>query len=254
MSRFYLVQANLAWEDAAANRALLSEMTKECTDGVVVLPEMFSTGFSMASADLAEPMHGPTVAWLQHEASQRQQPVCGSVIIGDNGQFFNRFVWASPDSSLRHYDKRHLFRMAGEDGYYTAGSRRVVIRHNGLSILPQICYDLRFPVWSRNRDDYAVMVVVANWPAVRREQWQALLRARAIENLCYVIGVNRIGTDGNGVIYSGDSCVIDYLGNTLLELGDNATTAAVELDIEALSVWRDQFPAHLDADNFTVHS
>jgi predicted amidohydrolase len=252
MSRFHLVQADLAWEDATTNRAMLADMTRDCTDGVVVLPEMFSTGFSMASAQLAEPMSGPTVAWLQTEAEQHQRPLCGSVIARDKGQYFNRFIWAAPGSEPTWYDKRHLFRMAGEDAHYAPGNTRVVVQHNGLSILPQVCYDLRFPVWSRNRGDYDVMVVVANWPAARREQWLALLRARAIENLCYVVAVNRVGTDGNDVVYSGDSCVIDYLGNTLLDLGTGTTVATAEIDLESLRAWRTQFPAHLDADDFRV--
>lgn len=225
-----------------------------------MLPEMFSTGFSMAADDLAEPMDGETMNWAKDIARTRQVTLCGSLIIRESGHHFNRFVWIDPEGAISWYDKRHLFRMADEHQYFTAGQSRQIIetstiqkpslRKTGMRLLPQICYDLRFPAWSRHPGQYDVLLYVANWPAVRREHWLALLRARAIENQCYVIAVNRIGTDGNNVDYAGDSCAIDPQGSLLVDLGDRDVVAEFEPDLESLARYRATFPAHKDADQF----
>jgi omega-amidase len=254
MMAFHLVQAAPAWESPAANRQLFDELLDEARDeisgGVVILPEMFSTGFSMGSARLAEPMDGPTVKWMVSRASQGGYTLCGSIIITDHGNYYNRFLWVTPGGHIKAYDKRHLFRMAAEDAHYSPGTEQVLIGLSDFSVCPQICYDLRFPVWSRNSAGFDVLVYVANWPAVRREQWLTLLKARAIENLCYVIGVNRTGTDGNGVNYSGDSCVINHVGEVVLDLGSSDTIQSQLIDTEAMVDYRKNFPAHLDADRF----
>ncbi|MBL6691322.1 MAG: amidohydrolase [Pseudomonadales bacterium] len=250
----HLVQTELHWEDPAANTAHMEQCLTGIEDGVVVLPEMFSTGFSMASEALAEAMSGPTVAWMKSTARQRQLTLCGSVIIGDAGSYFNRFIWVTPEGNLATYDKRHLFRMAGEHDYYSPGDNNITVKDGATRIRPQVCYDLRFPVWSRNtlENGYDLLLFVANWPAARRTHWLALLRARAIENLCYVVGVNRIGVDGNQVAYSGDSVVFGPEGETLLNLGSEDTVASFEPDLDRLASYREQFPAHLDADNYEI--
>ena len=252
--RVTMVQADLAWQDPAENRRLLAAHFRGLVGhaDLIVLPEMFATGFSMDAANLAEPMDGPTVHWLREEAAAVGCAITGSLIIRDGLQHYNRLLWAAPDGGLAHYDKRHLFRMAREQEHYCAGQRRLIVELKGWRICPLVCYDLRFPVWSRNRDDYDVLLYVANWPARRRAAWQALLRARAIENLSYVVGVNRIGKDGNGTTYAGDSVAIDFLGQTLGgdRGGDFAET--VVLDHESLVAYRRDFPAHLDADPFEL--
>lgn len=250
--RFHLVQTELVWEDARANRERFSEKLSGVSGGLVVLPEMFSTGFSMASAHLAEPMDGPTVSWMRDLSGELDAILCGSVIISAGDHYYNRFLWTRPGEEPLCYDKRHLFRMAAEDRYYSAGQTRLVVNSHGVNICPQVCYDLRFPVWSRNDGTIDVLLYVANWPAARREHWLALLKARAIENLCYVIGVNRIGTDGNDIDYTGDSCVIDFRGETLLDMGNTDAIESWDIDLEALEAYRESFPAFLDADRFEI--
>lgn len=248
-----LVQQALAWQDAGANRARFAELLAPLagrTD-LVVLPEMFTTGFSMRAAGLAEDMAGPTVEWLRTTAARLGAVVTGSLIVDDDG-YRNRLLWARPDGTLAAYDKRHLFRMAREHEHYAAGGTRVVVELRGWRVLPLVCYDLRFPVWSRNRADYDLALYVANWPAVRRYAWSTLLRARAIENLCYVVGVNRVGTDGAGIEYAGDSAALDPLGQPLAELGAAPAVTQVTLSAEALADHRRRFPAHLDADAFRL--
>ncbi len=250
-----LLQAELAWHDAAANRARFAERIAALPPAdVIVLPEMFTTGFSMESAALAETMDGASVAWMAQTAASRGAAVCGSLIVRDrDGHHYNRFVWMPPDGADPVcYDKRHLFRMAGEHGYYTPGEHRCIIDYRGWKILPLVCYDLRFPVWSRNVEAYDLMICVANWPVPRRNAWETLLRARAIENLCYVVGVNRVGSDGNEVPYGGDSAVIDYQGRPLATAAETEVALTVSLNGEALGRFRERFPAHLDADAFTL--
>ena len=213
---------------------------------------MFSTGFSMDTATLAEEMSGPTVGWLREEAAALGCVITGSLIVRDAGQCFNRLVWARPDGSLEYYDKRHLFRMANEQQHYAAGTRRLVTEIKGWRVCPLICYDLRFPVWSRSRGDYDLLLYVANWPQRRAHAWAALLKARAIENLSYVVGVNRIGRDGNGTTYVGDSVALDFLGQPLSSEGGGDRVETVVLDLESLQSYRSSFPALLDADPYEI--
>jgi predicted amidohydrolase len=252
--RVTLVQTELAWQEPAANRHRLAAHFRGLaghTD-LVLLPEMFSTGFSMDAAGLAEEMGGSTVGWMREEAAAMGCVVAGSLIVRDGGRHFNRFVFARPDGRLEHYDKRHLFRMAGEDRHFAPGDRRVVVEIKGWRICPMVCYDLRFPVWSRNRGDFDLLAYVANWPARRAQAWSALLRARAIENVCYVAGVNRIGKDGNGTGYAGDSVALDFLGQPLSSEGGGDRVETSVLDMESLTAFRDSFPVHLDADDFRL--
>lgn len=252
--RVTLVQTELAWQDPAANRRNLASHFRGLaghTD-LIVLPEMFSTGFSMDTGTLAEEMSGPTVGWLREEAAALGCVIAGSLIIRDAGQCFNRLVWARPDGSLDTYDKRHLFRMANEQQYYAAGTRRLITEIKGWRVCPLICYDLRFPVWSRSRGDYDLLLYVANWPQRRAHAWAALLKARAIENLSYVVGVNRIGRDGNGTTYVGDSVALDFLGQPLSSEGGGDRVETVVLDLESLQSYRNSFPALLDADPYEI--
>ncbi len=249
-----VLQTELVWHDAAANRERFARhiAALPATD-VIVLPEMFTTGFSMLAQELAETMDGATVAWMRELAAGRGAALCGSVIVRDGTDCYNRFLWVPPDGAVITYDKRHLFRMAGEDDAYAAGEQRCVVEYRGWRILPLVCYDLRFPVWSRSVGaDYDLMLCVANWPTPRRNAWQTLLRARAIENVCYVAAVNRVGEDGNGVRYSGDSAVIDYLGNDLATLAEAEAVTTVPIDLAPLTRFRQKFPVHLDADSFTL--
>jgi predicted amidohydrolase len=251
-----LVQTDLAWQDPAANRRRLAAHFRGLvghTD-LVVLPEMFSTGFSMEAAGLAEDMNGPTIGWLREEAAALGCVITGSVIVREEGRCYNRLVWARPDGTLDHYDKRHLFRIASEQDHYAAGERRLVVALKGWRVCPMICYDLRFPVWSRNRGDYDLLLYVANWPLRRAHAWSTLLRARAIENLSYVAGVNRIGRDGNGATYAGDSVALDFLGQPLSSEGGGDRVETAVLDLESLQAYRQSFPAHLDADRFELLS
>ncbi len=252
--RVTLIQADLAWQDPATNRRNLAAHFRGLaghTD-LIVLPEMFTTGFSMAADSLAETMAGATVGWLREEAAAIGCAITGSLIVEENGRHYNRLVWATPDGNLAHYDKRHLFRMAREQEHYAAGNRRLVVELKGWRLCPLVCYDLRFPVWSRSRGDYDVLLYVANWPARRRAAWSALLRARAIENVCYVVGVNRVGKDGNGASYSGDSVALDFLGQVLGGDRDGDFVETVVLDRESLATFRRDFPVHLDADDFEL--
>jgi predicted amidohydrolase len=252
--RVTLVQTELAWQDPASNRRNLAAHFRGLvghTD-LVVLPEMFSTGFSMDAETLAEDIDGPTVGWMREEAAALGCVVTGSLIVREGGRCFNRLVWARPDGSLEHYDKRHLFRMAGEQQHYAAGERRLVVDVKGWRVCPMVCYDLRFPVWSRSRDDYDVLLYVANWPQRRANAWTTLLKARAIENLCYVVGVNRVGRDGNGATYGGDSVALDFLGQSLSSEGGGDRVETAVLDLESLQAYRQSFPAQLDADRFEL--
>lgn len=251
-----LVQADLAWQDPAANRQRLTALldAAPALGELVLLPEMFATGFTMRAPAHAEPMDGPTVAWLRATARDRGVTLGGSLAIVDGGDYYNRFLWADPDGGLGWYDKRHLFRMAGEHRHYTAGRVRAVFELGGWRVCPLICYDLRFPVWSRGADAFDLLVYVANWPATRRPAWQALLPARAVENQCYVAGVNRVGNDGQGVPYAGDSGVHHPLGHVLLDLGGGESVATVTLGGAELVEYRARFPAWQDADRFTLAS
>lgn len=250
-----LVQSMLHWEDAAANRAMLGpKLTalKGTTD-LVLLPEMFTTGFSMRSAEMAEDMNGPTVAWMREQAKALDAALYGSVIIRDGERRFNRGLFVKPDGEVAVYDKRHLFRFADETSHYSAGRDRVVVDWHGWRLLLQICFDLRFPVFARNRGDYDAILYVANWPEARRYPWSQLLIARAIENQCYVLGENRVGMDGKGIHYSGDSVVIDPKGQPMAACGQaQEQCVTCTLDRGSLEEFRQKFPVAAEADEFDL--
>jgi predicted amidohydrolase len=277
--RVTLVQADTVWHDPAANRTRISEWlrkaggsaaTTETTEGaardggtpgtdLIVLPETFTTGFSNDAVASAESMDGESVAWMRALAREHDAAVTGSVQIREGEAVFNRLLFATPDGALQQYDKRHLFRMAREQEWYAAGDARIIVDYRGWRICPLVCYDLRFPVYSRNRAnpstdalEYDLLLYVANWPAKRHEAWRTLLRARAMENLCYVVGVNRAGTDGNGHAYDGGSLVADPVGADVLECDAAPQVANAVLSIARLREHRRRFPAHLDADRFTL--
>lgn len=255
-----LLQSDLYWHDPVANRAALEERIfnlPEKTD-LVVLPEMFTTGFTMDARSVAEPMNLTTFRWLKQMAQQTGAVVTGSYVVQEKGDYYNRLIWMQPDGQFDTYDKRHLFRMAGEDGVYTAGTRRLIKEWKGWRICPLICYDLRFPVWSRNQHAestdfaYDLLLYVANWPAARRTAWNTLLQARAIENLSYAVGVNRVGKDGNGHLYTGDSAVIDFKGDVLFRQTNTELTHQQMLSLDDLQAFRAKFPANLDADSYRI--
>lgn len=250
--RVSLVQSMLHWEDAAANRAMFTEKFRALkgTTDLIVLPEMFTTGFSMRSAELAEHMDGATVTWMKEQARELDAAIYGSAIIAEGGKYFNRGLFVEPEGSVITYDKRHLFRMAEEFQHYTAGNKRVVVEWRGWKLLLQICYDLRFPVFSRNRRDYDALLYVASWPEPRRYPWSQLLIARAIENQSYVIGVNRVGMDGKGHHYTGDSASVDPRGDADVMKASKEDVLHTVLHREALDDFRAKFPVAMDADDF----
>jgi len=250
-----LVQADLAWENVDANLRNFERHFHEISSEVdlVVLPEMFSTGFSMNVNRFAEPMDGRTVRWMQTQAETLDAVVAGSLMIRDGSNFFNRFVFASPDGKIDYYDKRHLFSMGQENIHFSAGRRRLIYQLKGFRILPQICYDLRFPVFARNRNDYDLYLNCANWPAPRKEVWECLLKARAIENQAYVAGVNRVGVDANGIRYSGDSVLLDARGTTIQNVGNEAKVIQASLSLSSLNRFRTKFPVLPDSDEFDLN-
>ncbi len=252
--RISTVQAALAWEDIEANLVMFSSklaLLAGQTD-VVILPEMFTTGFSMAASRLAEPMNGRTMDWMAAQSAQLGAVVTGSFIATEGGQFFNRLVWMRPDGSFELYDKRHLFSPAAEHETYTAGQRKLVTEWLGWKICPLICYDLRFPVWSRNVEGYDLLLYVANWPERRSYHWRQLLIGRAIENQCYVAGVNRCGSDGKGLHYAGDSAVVDYSGKLLYQISDAANIFTISLSLEMLHSYRESLQFLADTDDFEI--
>ncbi|MGI9205568.1 MAG: amidohydrolase [Woeseiaceae bacterium] len=251
-----IVQADLVWHDPGANRHKFDREIDGITDStdLIVLPEMFTTGFSMDAPQLAEPMSGESVNWMREWAGKRSVAICGSLIIKEGSNFYNRFICIGSDGSIATYDKRHLFRLADEDSHYSAGDEITIFEINGFRICPMVCYDLRFPVWSRNRDSYDLLLYVANWPSARHNAWATLLRARAIENLTYLAGVNRVGRDGNDLPYNGGSAIIDYLGNDFADLGDKEGSATATLDLESLRTFRERFAFAKDADEFAVET
>jgi omega-amidase len=253
--RVTIIQTALHWQDADANRQMFSEKlaTAAPATDLIVLPEMFTTGFSMEASQLAEEVQGPTLHWMQQEAAKYQAVLTGSVIVQEGENFYNRLYWVQPDGTYQHYDKRHLFRMAKEHHTYTSGKERLLVELKGWTICPLVCYDLRFPVWSRNTDSqYDLLLYVANWPKPRNYAWSTLLQARAIENLSYVVGVNRVGTDGNGHPYTGDSAIIHPKGYKLLETTEAEGVHTITLSKQELTDFREAFPAHLDADAFDL--
>ncbi len=253
-----LIQSDLVWENKAKNlqhfAALLEQIPRESM--VVVLPEMFSTGFSMQAQHLAETVDGTTISWLKEMAIQHRKIITGSLIIEENGKYYNRLIWMQPNGVFYHYDKRHLFAFAGEDQYFSSGSSRLIVSVNDWKICLQICYDLRFPVWARQEpkaaNHYDILIYVANWPQRRNLAWRTLLQARAIENQCYVAGVNRIGNDGNDIYHSGDSSLIDPLGNILWHCENEAAIYTYTLHKNELADIRNKFPFLNDGDNFRI--
>lgn len=257
-----VVQAETVWHNPQANRDYYQALFREqyANSDVIIMPETFTSGFSNDAIAQAETMQGETVAWLRVQAQALNSAITGSVQIRDGEQVFNRMLWAMPNGEIHFYDKRHLFRMAGEHERYAAGADKIFIDYKGWRICPLVCYDLRFPVFSRNRFnntklnayDYDVLIYVANWPSPRHFAWQTLLKARAIENQSYVVGVNRVGSDGNGLSYLGGSTMLDFMGQTLVELGSESQMQSASISYDELSAFRERCPFHLDADNFSI--
>lgn len=258
---FTLVQTELHWEDKQANLSMLEKKINslKAPTQVIVLPEMFSTGFSMQPEKLAETMDGSTVEWMRRLASTKKVIITGSLIIEEEGNYYNRLIWMLPNGQFGHYDKRHLFAYGDEHNHYTAGRDRFIASVNGWKINLLVCYDLRFPVWSRQSPleergeaEYDVLIYVANWPERRNTAWKSLLKARAIENQCYVIGVNRVGKDGNEIYHSGDSMVIGPLGEELYHKEKDEDLYTITLNKEELEQVRGRFPFLRDADDFNI--
>ena len=275
-----LIQINLFWENPTANLANLEEKIAQISlpTDLIILPEMFNTGFTMNVKEVAEPMNFTTFKWIKQQAKRVQAVITGSFIVKEGEQYFNRLIWMRPDGSFEIYDKRHLFRMGGEHHNFAGGSKRLIVELKGWRICPLICYDLRFPVWSRNFQEekkskeikeniipnnsnllfessslnYDLLIYVANWPAVRSQVWDTLLQARAIENQSFCIGVNRVGNDRMGLNYTGNSAVIDFKGNPIFYQKDSEIIKSQILNKEELDDFRAKFPAYLDADDFEI--
>ena len=244
------IQTDIIWEDKDSNLKNYQSKIDSVESDLIILPEMFTTGFTMDPKPHAETMDGKTVQWMKENASKKDLAICGSIIIEEEGKYFNRFIWVNPDGSIHHYDKRHLFSFAGEDEHYTPGNSKLIIEYKDWRICPLICYDLRFPVWSRNIEDYDVLIYVANWPSKRKSAWRSLLVARAIENQCYVIGVNRVGEDSNNLSYNGDTSLVNALGETLYINSQSEDIFTTTLSKLELSKVRNLLPFLKDKDNF----
>lgn len=253
-----MVQAQLSWKDPAANRAHLSELLDQTAEhaafDLAIFPETFTTGFLGDTNLPEEDMGGPTVQWMRAMAKHYSAAMSGSAVIVEQGKRFNRFILATPEGTVQHYDKRHLFAFGGENKRYVAGEQRLVWNWRQWRINPQICYDLRFPAWCRNRKDFDLQIFVANWPEKRVAHWMALLRARAIENQAYVVGINRVGEDGNGLKYPGRSQAFDPLGNELADLQSFEQSQRISIELQQVDDIRQQFPFQDDADEFTFRS
>jgi predicted amidohydrolase len=255
-----LIQSELHWENVDKNLSMFTDKINainEATD-IIVLPEMFNTGFSMESEKLAERMNGKTVSWMMQMAKNTNAVIVGSLIVTEHDEYYNRLIWAQPNGDYYTYDKRHLFRMADEHEYFSAGKDLLIVHYKGWRICPLICYDLRFPVWSRNVTErgeiaYDCLIYIANWPAARKAPWSKLLEARAIENQCFVVGLNRVGKDGKQIDYTGNSAVINPKGeggSTLPENKNITQTHTIYLD--ELNTFREKFPVGMDADRFEI--
>jgi omega-amidase len=262
-----IIQSNLHWENKDANLNMFSEKLAgiNTETDLVILPEMFTTGFSMAPEKFAEPVNGRTVNWLREKAKEKNCVITGSFMCEENGNYFNRLIWMKADGTYSFYDKRHLFSMGDENNHYSKGNKKIIEEINGWKICPLICYDLRFPVWSRNKvqgskfqssfsnDAYDLLIYVANWPERRSHPWKTLLLARAIENQCYVAGVNRTGNDGNEIYHSGDSAVINAKGEIISKMkGEEESIETITLKYSELRAFRKAFPVLKDADNFDL--
>ncbi len=261
------IQTNLHWENKEANLLMLEDKLRNLEEKteVIILPEMFSTGFSMRPEEFAETMEGETVSWMKTMAAQYRVILTGSLIIEEEGKYYNRLIWMLPNGQTGYYNKRHLFAFAGEDQLYSAGNKRLIASVKGWKINLQVCYDLRFPVWARQQlqaapaeadaetsPEYDLLIYVANWPQRRSHAWKTLLCARAIENQCYVVGVNRIGKDGNDIYHSGNSMIIDPLGEVLYHMADDEDVFTISLQKEQLDTVRSKFPFWKDGDDFRI--
>lgn len=251
-----LIQSSLFWENPTANRNYFEQKINAITEQVdlIVLPEMFTTGFTMNPSAVAETMQGETIMWLQSLAKAKNSAITGSLIIAENNNYYNRLVFVFPSGEIQFYNKRHLFTLAGEDKVYTAGKEKRIIEYKGFKICPLICYDLRFPVFARNVEDYDLLIYVANWPKTRTNAWDILLQARAVENMCYAIGVNRIGLDANNFEYVGHSQGVDFLGNYILQPQENEGVFIAELNKEKLLETRNKLGFLSDRDTFELES
>lgn len=255
--RISMIQAHIIWEDRDENLGYYGELLRRINGkaDIAVLPETFTTGFSMNVEKLADTMNGATIPTVKGWAAKYKCAITGSFIVKENGNYYNRAFFITPEGEEHYYDKRHLFRMGGEDKHFTAGSKRTIINYKGWNICLQVCYDLRFPVWSRNIDnEYDLLIYVANWPDVRKKVWKTLLQARAIENEAFVCGVNRVGIDGKNFVYRGDSLLYSPKGKKLADAGKREEiTRTVTIDKKDLTTLREAFPAWMDADRFTLN-
>ncbi|WP_458628525.1 amidohydrolase [Winogradskyella sp. PC D3.3] len=250
-----IIQTDLVWENPEENRRVLNHKINAILTKVdlIVLPEMFTSGFTMNPDKVAETMDGDTLTWLKEKANEKQAVIMGSLVISEHDNFYNRMVCVEPSGRITTYDKRHTFTLAGEHKVYTAGTEKVIFNYRGWKICPLVCYDLRFPVWARNVEDYDVLIYVANWPKVRIKAWDALLEARAIENMTYCVGVNRVGLDGNNHEYSGHSAAYDVLGNRMDDLSENEdATAIVVLEKDTITKYREKLNFLNDRDDFNL--
>jgi omega-amidase len=248
-----LVQFDIEWESPSRNLSKLDDLLAQAPPAdLIVLPEMFSTGFSMRASSLAEPMNGDTVRWMKDKAQELTATVTGSLIIQEDGRYFNRLLWVPARGEIEHYDKKHLFGYGGETKVYSSGSRRLNVSLKGWQIMPLICYDLRFPVWCRNDISYDLLLFVANFPAARIEAWDKLLQARAIENLSYVVAVNRTGAEPTGIEYNGHTSVIDYVGKSMFCAGDDEVVHHAVLEMKDLKDFREAYPFLKDRDSYEI--
>lgn len=252
-----LIQFNIEWQNPKANRYIIEQKIQALTSrpDLIVLPEMFTTGFTMDVQSNAESPEGETLDWMRKMANSTNAVVTGSIIIEENKKHYNRLFWVPPNGAYQTYNKRHLFRMANETDHFESGNSSPIVELNGWKVKPLICYDLRFPVWSRNNQlEYDIVLYVANWPQARVNAWDTLLKARAIENLSYSIGINRVGVDGAKIAYNGHSACCDFKGNIISNLSEKEETLAVKLSKSDLDNYRKSFPAQLDADSFKIHN
>ena len=250
------LQTDLFWENSDKNIQLFSQLINklDTTVDLILLPEMFTSGFTMNASLVAETMSGKTVDWMLKTAKAKQAAICGTIVIKENNNFYNRFVFVHPNGKIDSYNKRHSFTLAGENEVYTCGHERSIINYGGWKICPQICYDLRFPVWSRNTENYDLLIYLANWPVTRIKAWDTLLKARAIENMSYTIGVNRVGKDDNNYAYSGNSLIVDYLGGELAKIKDYSSGILIaNLDYNKQQQIREKLGFLKDSDTFTIH-
>ncbi len=250
-----IIQANLVWENPIQNRINFSEKINTISEAVdlIILPEMFTSGFTMNANSVAEPMDGETMAWLKEKANEKRAVIIGSLVISENDNYYNRLVCVEPSGYITQYDKRHTFTLVGEHKVYTAGTEKVILNYKGWKICPLVCYDLRFPVWARNTEDYDLLLYVANWPKVRINAWDALLKARAIENMSYCIGVNRVGLDGNNYEYPGHSATYDVLGHRIDSIPeDKEAIEIVILEKDHIKKYREKLNFLNDRDDFSL--